>query len=163
MKWSYIFAMKCISIIHNQFWDSEICVKVFWGKLNPVSRKNMHLEEINMFSWFLRGLWFPSLEYIESTLRVIICRIKRPLWREIGRLSKWQIFIIYIMIPGFSFFSTFTAFDFHHPSREFFPLNYVINFLEENGRFWLQLLFTYISITYWYTLPQLLEDGNLSF
>lgn len=131
MKWSYIFAMKCISIIHNQFWDSEICVKTFWGKLNPLSRKNMHLGEVNMLNWFLRGLWFPSLEYIESTLGVIVCRIKWRWWRETRRLPKWQILIIYIMIPGF-FFSTFTASEFHHPSREFFLLKYVTNFLEEN-------------------------------
>lgn len=69
-------------------------LKLFEASLTLFKEKNMRLGEVNMFSWFLRGLWFPSLEYIESRLRVIICRVKWRLWREIRRLPKWQIFII---------------------------------------------------------------------
>ena len=155
--------MKCISIIHNQFWDSEIWAKSNWSKINPVSRKNMHSGEVNMFSWFLRGLWFPSLEYIESRLNVIICRIKWRLWRETGRLPKWWIFIIYIMIPRFSFFSTLQHLNSAIPQGYSSLWNmWLMSGSEQTSLISTSIYLKLYPLPIVQTLPRLLEDRNLN-
>ena len=88
-----------------------------------------------MFSWFLGGLWFPSLECIKSNLQ-LSCEESSGDCRE-----KWQIFIMCSKFPVFSSLSLShslwislslkgTLGDIVVP----IPSSYVTKFLEENTK-----------------------------
>lgn len=139
---SVFLLLSTFIFITKPFWESKICIKVFGSKVNSVSRKKYLWEKVSMFSWFLRGLWFPSLECIKSNLKLSYEKSSGDC-RE-----KWQIFIIYGKVRVFSSlslsYSLWISPSFKGTLGDILvpvPCSYVTKYLEENGRVWLQPLF----------------------